>query len=129
MAIAGAGVIDPPDFRRVWWISDRGAAPGSGATDTTYFACHTDAAKATSAVPCNVLDAGSVPVGSSVRVTTDAEVLTYTVRQARKVPRDEFAGDAQVWDVNPGRLVLVTCSISGGRRTDFNFVVIAELAR
>lgn len=128
MAVGNTGVIDPPDFRRTWWIRDRGVAPSSHATDTTYLACHTDSAKATSAVPCNGVGIDNVPVGSTVKVTTDVEELTYTVVQARKVPRDDFARDTEVWDVNPGRLVWVSCYISGGRRTDFNFVVIAELS-
>ncbi len=127
MAIAGSGVINPPDFRRTWWIEDRGVAPSSRATDTTYLACHTDSAKATSAVPCNGVSLDNVPLGSTVNVTTDVEQLRYTVVQARKVPRDAFAQDNEVWDVNPGRLVWVSCYISGGRRTDFNLVVIAEL--
>lgn len=129
MAIADSGVINPPDFRRTWWIRDRGVAPSSQATDTTYLACHTDAAKATSAVPCNGVGSANVQVGGKVLVETDTEQLSYTITQARQVPRDEFARDTEVWDVNPGRLVWVSCYLSEGRRTDFNFVVIAELDR
>ena len=129
MAIADSGVINPPDFRRTWWIRDRGVAPSSQATDTTYLACHTDAAKATSAVPCNGVGSANVQVGGKVLVETDNEQLSYTITQARQVPRDEFARDTEVWDVNPGRLVWVSCYLSEGRRTDFNFVVIAELDR
>lgn len=127
MEIANAGVINPPDFRRTWWIRDRGVAPSSQATDTTYLACHTDAAKAVSAVPCNGVHLDNVPLGSPITVTTDVETLQYTVIQARKVPRDAFAHDTEVWDVNPGRLVWVSCYLSDGRRSDFNLVVVAEL--
>lgn len=127
MAIAGSGVINPPDFLRTWWIKDRGVLPGSHATDTTYLACHTDAAKAASVVPCNRVGLDNVPIGSKVLVETDTEHLSYTITQARKVPRDDFAADTEVWDVNPGRLVWVSCYLSGGRRSDFNIVVIAEL--
>lgn len=70
-----------------------------------------------------------MPVGAKVRITTDVEQLTYTVTQSRKVPRGAFADDKEVWDVNPGRLVWVSCYISGGQRTDYNLVVIAELDR
>ena len=129
MAIADAGVIDPPDFVRTWWIEDRGVAPSSRATDTTYLACHTDSARPAAAVPCNAVQIEDVPPGSKVLVETDTEQLSYTVVQARKVPRDEFADDPEVWDVNPGRLVWVSCYLSEGRRTDFNVVVIAELDR
>lgn len=127
MEIADSGVINPPDFVHTWWIRDRGVLPGSAAEDTTYLACHTDSKKAVSAVPCNGVGLDNVPVGSTINVTTDAEDLSYTVTQARKVPRDDFAHDTEVWDVNPGRLVWVSCYIGGGRRTDFNLVVIAEL--
>lgn len=129
MAIADAGTIDPPDFVRTWWIQDRGAAPSSQATDTTYLACHTDAARPAAAVPCNAVGIDDVPVGSKVLVETDVESLEYTVTQVRKVPRDEFAHDKEVWEVNPGRLVWVSCHLSGGRRSADNLVVIAELDR
>ncbi|HHU39170.1 MAG TPA: hypothetical protein GXZ45_07830 [Propionibacterium sp.] len=127
MTVADAGTIDPPDFVRTWWIEDRGAAPSSHATDTAYLACHTDAQRPTAAVPCNAVGPENVPLGSSVLVTTDVEELRYTVVQARKVARDEFARDPEVWDVNPGRLVWVSCYLSEGRRTGYNFVVVAEL--
>ena len=127
MAIADSGAIKPPDFQHLWWIRDRGVVPSSQATDTSYLACHTDAAKAVSAVPCNGVSLDKVPVGSTINVTTDVETLRYSVIQARKVPRDAFANDTEVWDINPGRLVWVSCYLSEGRRSDFNLVVIAEL--
>lgn len=127
MAVGDAGAIIPPDFRNTWWIRDRGVAPSSRATDTTYLACHTDAKKSASAVPCNRVTLDNVPVGAEVRVTTDAEQLTYRITDARKVARDDFASDAEVWGVHPGRLVWVSCYLSEGRRSDFNIVVIAEL--
>lgn len=129
MAIGDSGVIDPPDFVRAWWIEDRGVLPGSRAADTTYLACHTDAARPAMAVPCNRLALEKLPTGGKVLVQTDAEALSYTITQARKVLRDDFAHDSEVWDVNPGRLVLVSCYLSGGRRTDYNIVVIAEVDR
>lgn len=127
MDIADSGVIDPPDFEHTWWIRDRGAAPSSTAADTSYFACHTHSGKAASVVPCNDVSLDNVPVGSQVNVTTDVEELTYTVTQARKVPRDEFEHDTDIWDVNPGRLVWISCHLEDGRYSEFNFVVIAEL--
>lgn len=129
MEVADKGAISPPDFRRTWWIRDRGVLPSAAATDTTYLACHTDAKKAVTAVPCNKVNLGNVPVGADVRVTTDTEQLTYRITDARKIPRDDFASDAAVWGVNPGRLVWVSCYLSEGRRSDFNIVVIAELVR
>ena len=127
MEIAAWGVIDPPDFEHAWWIKDRGVAPSSEATDTTYFACHTYSGKSFTVVPCNDVTPEKVPVGSQVIVTTEAEELTYTITQARKIPRNQLAEDKDVWDVNPGRLVWISCYLEGNLYSDYNFVVIAEL--
>lgn len=128
MEIAGSGLINPPDFFHVWWIRDRGVAPSSSATDTAYLACHTNQGKDVSVVPCNDLQPERVPVGAIVEVTTDVETLRYAVTSAHTIPRSDFADDPQVWDVNPGRLVWVNCYLADGRRSDFNAVIIAELA-
>ncbi len=53
--------------------------------------------------------------------------LAYKVTDARQVRRAEFASQDDIWGVHPGRLVWVTCYIQEGLRTDFNYVVIAEL--
>lgn len=129
MAIANTGAIKPPDFQHLWWIRDRGVIPSSPATDTAYLACHTDAKKAVSAVPCNRVSLENTPVGSTITVTTDAETLTYRVVQSRKILRDDFAHDDEVWGVRPGRLVWVSCYLADGRRSEFNLVVIAELVK
>lgn len=129
MEIADSGVINPPDFQHMWWIRDRGTVPNSNPSDTAYLACHTNAAKATSVVPCNQLSLENTQPGSAVHVATDTEQLTYTVTSTRKVLRDDFASDRAVWDINPGRLVVISCFLSEGRRTDYNIVVIAELNR
>ena len=127
MEIADSGVINPPDFERTWWIRDRGAPPSSQAADTAYLACHTHSRKSALVVPCNRIRLDNVPIGSKLSVTTDTESLTYTVIQARKVPREQFEHDPDIWDVNPGRLVWISCYLEGGRYSAFNIVVIAEL--
>ncbi len=127
MDIADSGVIDPPDYEHTWWIRDRGVAPSSAATDTTYLACHTHSGKSAQVVPCNMVTPDTVLPGSEVQVTTDVEELTYEVIDARTIPRDEFEHDAEIWDVNPGRLVWISCYLEDGRYSDYNFVVIAEL--
>lgn len=127
MDIADSGVIDPPDYEHTWWIRDRGVAPGSAATDTTYLACHTHSGKSAHAVPCNMVSPENVPVGAEVQVTTDVEELTYEIIEARTIPRDEFEHDPEIWDVHPGRLVWISCYLEDGRYSDYNFVVIAEL--
>lgn len=127
MSIAGTGAIDPPGFRDVYWISDRGSAPGTDAADTTYFSCHTDQKASAAAVPCNALP-GSVRAGQHVVVSNPSGDITYTVTSARTVRRSDFATD-RAWDVAPGRLVLVTCYLENGRRTDFNLVIEADVVR
>lgn len=108
-------------------LRSRWSAPSADATDTTYFACHTYSGKSSDVVPCNDVTPEQVPVGSQVVVETDSEELTYTVTQARKIPRNQLADDKDVWDVNPGRLVWISCYLEGNLYCDFNFVVIAEL--
>lgn len=128
MEIADSGVIDPPDFTHVWWVRDRGVAPSRGATDTAYLACHTHSGRSAADVPCNRISPEAIPVGSPLTVTTDVEQLTYTVTSVKLVAKDEFADDEEIWGVHPGRLVWVTCYLENGQLSDFNAVVIAELA-
>lgn len=129
MEIADTGVIDPPDFEHTWWIRDRGVVPGSRATDTAYLACHTHSRRTAAEVPCNLVQPEAVPVGAEMHVTTDAEELTYRIIDSRKVPRGDFATDDEVWDVNPGRLVWITCYLNEGQYSEFNYVVIGELVQ
>ena len=59
VTVAGmGGVINPPITGYPWplfWVSDRGVAPGSDTQDTTYLACHTSSKKTDEQVPCNML--------------------------------------------------------------------------
>lgn len=128
MEIADSGVIDPPDFTHVWWVRDRGVAPGRDATDTAYLACHTHSRRTAAEVPCNVIAPERIPAGSPLYVTTDVEKLTYTVTSVRLVDKDRFAFDDEVWGIHPGRLVWVTCYLEDGRLSDYNTVIIAEIA-
>jgi hypothetical protein len=127
MAIADSGQIDPPGFADVYWITDRGSAPGTNATDTTYFSCHTNHSASVADVPCNALSE-SVRVGQHVVVTNASGQITYRVAAVRQVPRTAFADD-RVWDVTPGRLVWVTCYLENNQRTDFNLVIEADVVR
>lgn len=126
MAIASTGVIDPPGFADVYWISDRGSAPGSDAQDTTYFSCHTDHNASPVAVRCNALP-GAVQAGQHVVVSNANGDITYRIVSVREVRRADFASD-ESWNVTPGRLVLVTCYLENHQRTDFNLVIEADAA-
>lgn len=126
MSVDPEGVINPPDFFRTFWISDRGGAPNAHAQDTTYFACHSNSKKSIEDVPCNRLS-GNVRPGDTITVNLEKGSLAYKVTDARQVRRAEFASQDDIWGVHPGRLVWVTCYIQEGLRTDFNYVVIAEL--
>lgn len=128
MTVEPQGYINPPTFDRTFRITDRGVQPSAKAKDTTYVACHTNARKSVASVPCNALP-DAVDEGDDVYITKGETTLRYTVTQAKRVRRAEFEHDQEVWGVHPGRLVWVTCYIADRRRTDFNYVVIAEIQR
>ncbi len=124
------GIINPPITGYPWqtyWVTDKGVAPGSNSPDTTYLACHTSSKKTDAQAPCNMLSRNDqLKEGYRVVVQTATGELTYRVTSKRKVPRDEFKFDEEVWRVEPDRLVWVMCYITH-TRTDYNYVVFAKL--
>lgn len=120
-----ANAIIPPDFQHTFWLADRGVAPAPAAKDTTYFACHTNSRKSVRTVPCNALS-DRVQPGQTVRVTLEQGNVDYEVTKTMRVRRSDLADNQEVWGVHPGRLVWVTCYITERRRTDYNFVIVAQ---
>jgi len=119
--------INPPNFGQAFSLTDIGVLPSAGATDTTFVACHTHSRRSAAVVPCNNLP-GKVEPGFRVVITTESgEVLTYVVREQRKILRDDLASDPSFWAVRPGQLSWVMCYINSKGRTEFNYVIVADL--
>lgn len=128
---AMGNAIDPPRYRpgrpsTPIRVSDKGVRPSTDAEDTVYLGCHTSSRNGPDKYPCDVLTR-QVRSGMKIVATTDAGTLTYTVRQTRSIPYDDFAGDEQTWRVEAGRLVFVMCDILDGTPTHANYVIYASL--
>jgi hypothetical protein len=62
-------------------------------------------------------------------VRTPSGTAAYTVASTHRYGKDELPGATEVWEVSPGRLVLITCfQRADGREATENLVVVAEAA-
>lgn len=121
------GELDPPRLDRAYWIESYGS-PGPDATNTVYLAGHSVDRGAAVFDPLfdQERQAALVKSGDEVTITTDAGAVTYVVDETQRYPKSELAGQAEVWRIVPGRLVLITCfQRSGGGRSTDNLVVYA----
>jgi len=126
------GAFDPPSLTRAYWIEAFGA-PGAESDNTVYLIGHSwDNGDAVfNPLFDRATQTSRVEPGDTVVVTTDAGEVTYEVERAERIPREEVAQeDNEVWDVVPGRLLLVTCFQNNGGGDAFdNFVVFAHVLR
>lgn len=125
------GAFDPPSLTEAYWIEAFGA-PGAASDNTVYLLGHSwDNGDAVfNALFDRATQTSKVEPRDTIVVTTDAGDVTYEVERVERIPREELAQDSnEVWDVVPGRLLLVTCfqNNDGGDAFD-NFVVFADLA-
>jgi hypothetical protein len=123
--------IDPPLLTAGYWIEPYGAPVGDAAeaTNTLYVAAHSAGYGADGFDPLIAGDgAGStLAAGDVVEVRTPMGTVRYTVRSSSRYGKDELPGAEEVWEVSPGRLVLVTCfQRADGREATENLVVVAE---
>ncbi|ROP26593.1 class F sortase [Pseudokineococcus lusitanus] len=127
-----SGAINPPTMSDAYWIDPYGE-PGAGDAapdNTVYIAAHSwsrgDAA-------FNKLldedhEGGAVDVGDEVEVETPSGTATYRVTEVKRYGKDALPDADEVWEVSPGRLVLITCfQREDGRRSTENLVVTTEL--
>lgn len=124
------GGFDPPTLTQAYWIEAFGA-PGTASDNTVYLLGHSwDNGDAVfNALFDRTSQTSRVQPGDTIVVTTNAGEMTYGVERAERIPREEVAQESnEVWDVVPGRLLLVTCfqNNSGGDALD-NFVVFAHV--
>ena len=123
--------IDPPLLTAGYWIEPYGAPVGDAAeaTNTLYVAAHSAGYGADGFDPLIADDgAGStLAAGDGVEVRTPTGTVRYTVQSTHRYGKDELPGADDVWEVAPGRLVLVTCfQRADGREATENLVVVAE---
>ena len=123
--------IDPPLLTAGYWIEPYGAPMGDAAeaANTLYVAAHSAGYGDDGFDPLIADDgAGStLAAGDVVEVRTSTGTVRYTVQSTHRYGKDELPGAAEVWEVSPGRLVLVTCfQRADGREATENLVVVAE---
>lgn len=124
------GAFDPPTLTEAYWIEAFGA-PGAQSDNTVYLLGHSwDNGDAVfNALFDRATQTSKVHPGDKVVVTTDAGDVTYEVERTERIPKAEVAEESsEVWDVVPGRLLLVTCfQNNGGGDAYDNFVVFADV--
>lgn len=119
------GAVEPQYADRAYWLSAYGM-PASSAGNTVYLAGHSSTWG--SAVFDHLLDADREPLdlsGEQLVLVTAAGELTYRIiGPAVKHDKSSIADDPGVWEVRPGRLVLVTCD---RHDKSLNIVFFAEI--
>jgi sortase (surface protein transpeptidase) len=121
------GVIDPPTMADSYWVQPYGE-PGGAPDNTVYIAGHswTEGAAAFNALMPGDHGEG-VSTGDAVEVRSPGGTVDYTITGTARYDKDSLPDAVDVWQVAPGRLVLITCFVDDdGRTTDDNFVVFAE---
>lgn len=112
--------IDPPETKDAYWLSNYGV-PGAGSADSTYIVAHrwvgADA-------PFNHIGEKAT-AGDQFTLTTGTGQITYRVAAVAVYSKDTL-DTAPVWDIHPGRVVIITCNSSDpwGKNT----VITAEPA-
>ena len=101
------------------------------ATNTLYVAAHS-AGRGDDGFDPLISDGnggGTLAPGDVVEVRTPTGTVRYTVQSSHRYAKDALPGADEVWQVAPGRLVLVTCfQRADGREATENLVVVAEAA-
>jgi hypothetical protein len=140
--------LDPPgdQYHTVCWVqSDFGVAPGSASGGTSYILGHawaeaplvfndmSEIAMAQAAnEPASTLD--GIPIypvdalnGDTITLQVDAGTLTYTVRDAYAVAKEDAGNVSSLMANTPDRVVLITCGVYQGVDIDQNVIVEAFL--
>jgi sortase family protein len=123
--------VDPPLLTAGYWIEPYGDPVGEAAeaTNTLYVAAHSAGRGDDGFDPLIGEDGegSSLAPGDVVEVRTPTGTVGYTVRSTHRYGKDELPGAEEVWEVAPGRLVLITCfQRADGREATENLVVVAE---
>jgi hypothetical protein len=127
------GHINPPMLTAGYWIEPYGApvAAAGEADNTLYVAAHSAGRGDDGFDPLISTDGegSTLAAGDVVEVRTPSGTAAYTVASTHRYGKDELPGATEVWEVSPGRLVLITCfQRADGREATENLVVVAEAA-
>ena len=120
------GVINPPGFRRVYEIRNLGMPLEKAGEGTVYVATH---AVRSGLAPGNALirqdyEGASVKKGDLISLRG----VRYRVSDSFVVPKKKLPKTRKVWEVIPGRLVVITCLQRPVRgRALKNSVIFADL--
>ena len=123
--------INPPLLTAGYWIEPYGSPVGDAAeaTNTLYVAAHS-AGHGDDGFDPLIADDGTgstLASGDVVEVRTPTGTVRYTVQSTRRYAKDALPDADEVWEVSPGRLVLITCfQRADGRKATENLVVVAE---
>lgn len=123
--------INPPLLTAGYWIEPYGAPVGAAgdADNTLYVAAHS-AGRGSDGFDPLIADGGegsTVAPGDAVEVRTPSGTVTYAVTSTHRYGKEELPGATEIWEVSPGRLVLITCfQRADGREATENLVVVAE---
>ena len=122
--------IDPPLLTAGYWIEPYGAPVGAAveADNTLYIAAHSAGRGDDGFDPLLTADhrGSTLAAGDVVEVSTPSGTVRYTVERTQRYAKDELAGAADVWEADPGRLVLITCFQRAGKASTENLVVVAH---
>ena len=121
------GLMNPPNFTSVFLIRNQSAGSLERAAEGTIFMV-THAVYGGRA-PGNLLQSRQQTLlkpGDEILVNG----LRYLFTEARIIPKTELGSHADIWDNEPGRLIIVTCQVraEGGIAIN-NMVLIAHLAK
>jgi hypothetical protein len=123
------GVIDPPLLTAAYFLEPYGHPVGAAdqAENTLYLAAHS-AGRGDDGFDPLLTDEhrdSALVAGDVVEVATPQGTASYVVERTARVAKEALPSAPGVWDVVPGRLVLITCFQHRGRATE-NLVVFAQ---
>ncbi len=95
--------IVPPHTPDAYWLSPYGM-PGEGSTNTTYVVGHSQEGGSS---PFNNISAHA-KAGDLLTVTTAVGRLDFRVDEVTTEYKETLR-DSKIWDIVPGRLILITC--------------------
>ncbi|GEM_PF-4873717 len=117
--------VTPPGYRAGYVLRDGSADAGIDREleGTVVIAMHS---MRTGFAPGNYLvgDDGQVLVPDGAEV--EALGRTWRVTASEQIPKDQLPARSDIWDEEPGRLVIITCRQTGAERTTANTVITAE---
>jgi hypothetical protein len=123
--------INPPLLTAGYWIEPYGSPVGDAAeaTNTLYVAAHS-AGHGDDGFDPLIADDGTgstLASGDVVEVRTPTGTVRYAVQSTRRYAKVALPDADEVWEVSPGRLVLITCfQRADGRKATENLVVVAQ---